>query len=620
MVARLKRIWGGASAGQRQLPAAWIDLLLLGGIFGMFYGLTHIAGQWGDVKRPKVEIDLSLWMLPWYTFQSLMRGIFAYILSLLFTLVYGYWAAKDARAERVLVPTLDILQSIPVLGFMPGLILALVAIFPHSNTGLELAAILMIFTGQVWNMTFSLYRSVQTVPREQQEAAQVFGFGWLQRIVHVELPFATLGLVWNSMMSMAGGWFFLTLCESFQLGDQDFRLPGLGSYMKVASNNHDLTAQIAGNIAMLLMIVGLDQLLWRPMVAWAQKFRVEEGGAGEVASSWFLDWLLRSHSGQALRAIALALSWPVRALAGVIGGLLARFSSRPTLPVAIAPPPGNGSPALACDTSQSSGTAVGGIPRSNSLLSNASLLLLIALVGLMAWGLWGLLGLLIQVSAGTWGDIAISGGVTLLRVVIAVMFGTLWAIPAGLAIGLSPRLSRMLQPIIQIAASYPASMLFPAVILLLAGWGIPIGTSSVVLMVLGTQWYIVFNVIAGAMTIPSDLREAAHAYGIRGRQRLFDLYLPAIFPYLVTGWVTAMGGAWNTSIVAEYMTTDNPDGTITEWSTLGLGAMISHAATVKDLPTLAASVVFMSVLVVGINRTVWKRLYRLSETTFTLDK
>jgi NitT/TauT family transport system permease protein len=616
MDVRLKRMWGGAFVALRSnRPAGpWIDLLFLAGIFGLLYGMSHIAGEWTSPHRPKVEIDLSPWMLPWYTFQSLMRGMIAYVLSLVFTLVYGYWAAKDHRAERVLVPMLDILQSIPVLGFMPALVLALVALFPTSNIGLELAAVLMIFTGQVWNMTFSFYRSVQTVPREQQEAAQVFGFSWWQKIRGVELPFATLGLVWNSMMSMAGGWFYLMLCESFQLGEQDYRLPGLGSYMKVASDEKNFPAEIYAIIAMMLMVVALDQFLWRPMVAWAQKFRVEEGGGGEVASSWFLDWLLRSHTLAIVQQLLAWISKPVRPLARSLGGFVRRRAMSGAHPIPVAPLAG-----ISCDSSlqpvAATMPAPGWFTMPTTTAAGLSLIMLIGLIGLMAWGAWGLLGLMLQVNAATWQDIAASGGVTFVRVVVATLLGTLWTLPAGLIIGLSPRLSRILQPIIQIAASFPASMLFPMVIMLLAACGVTLGFSSMVLMLLGTQWYILFNVIAGAMTIPADLREAANAYGINGWQRFTTLYFPAIFPYLVTGWVTAMGGAWNASIVAEYWS----DSAGTN-STFGLGSMISKAATEKDLPTLAASVVAMSLMVVGINRTVWKRLYRLSETKYSIDK
>jgi NitT/TauT family transport system permease protein len=606
MVVRLKRMWGGAFAALRPTKPSgpWTDLLLLAGIFGLFYGLAHIAGEWTSPHRPKVEIDLSPWMLPWYTFQSLMRGLFAYVLSLVFTLVYGYWAAKDHRAERVLVPLLDILQSIPVLGFMPALVLAMVALFPTSNIGLELAAVLMIFTGQVWNMTFSFFRSVQTVPREQQEAAQVFGFSWWQKVRRVELPFATLGLVWNSMMSMAGGWFFLNINESFKLGDQDFRLPGLGSYMAVAGEQDNYLAQFYAVVAMMTMVVALDQFLWRPLVAWAQKFRIEESGGGEVATSWFLDWLLRSNLLHlAAQAFALA-SVPVRAL----GRLRIALPAVQRGVRACAP---EGPQPLDCST----GVPPVSPPSGISLGSMVSLCMLSGLVLLMAWGAWGLLGLLLQVPLATWQHIGWSGGLTFGRVITAVVLGTMWALPAGLLIGLSPRLSRVLQPVIQIAASFPASMLFNFVVIMLTACGLTLGVSSIALMMLGTQWYILFNVIAGAMTIPADLREATKAYSIGGKQRFWCLYFPAVFPYLVTGWVTAMGGAWNTSIVAEYM--DTKAGL---QITTGLGAMISKAAYDKDFPTLAASVVSMSLLVVGINRTVWKRLYRLSETKYSIDK
>jgi NitT/TauT family transport system permease protein len=580
MGSMIKRMWGGAFAAQRLLPAVWTDLLLVAGISGLAYGIFQVAGQWHSAMRPKVEIDLSPWMLPWYTFQSLTRGLLAYLISLIFTCVYGYWAAKDRRAERILVPMLDILQSIPVLGFMPGLVIALVALFPHSNTGLELAAVVMIFTGQAWNMTFSFYRSVQTVPHEQQEASEIFGFSWWQRFRQVELPFATLGLVWNSMMSMAGGWFFLMLSEAFQLGDQDFRLPGLGSYMSAAAEQGDLGAQLWAVAAMMTMVVVLDQLLWRPLVAWAQKFRVEEGGAGEVASSWFLDWLVRSR-------LRLLLRW-------IASRRAAMRATRPARTPDHAVPP------------RTRGPVQGGA---------WSLAPVIVLVGMMLWGAWQLVRLIAEVPPATWGTIAVAGFLTLVRVATATAIGTLWAVPVGLAIGLSPRLSRIFQPIIQIAASFPASMLFPMVIMALAAAGVSLGAGSVVLMLLGTQWYILFNVIAGAMTIPTDLREATRAYGIGPRQRFRELYLPAIFPYLVTGWVTAMGGAWNASIVSEYVTINH--ATI---ATTGLGAIVSRAATDKDMPVLAASVLAMAMLVVGINRLVWRRLYHLCETRFSLDK
>ena len=240
------------------------------------------------------EIDLSPWALPRYTFFSLSRGLIAYLLSLAFTIVYGYWAAKDKRASAFLLPLLDILQSIPVLGFLPGVLLTFDALFPTNNIGLEIASVLLIFTSQVWNMTFSFYHSLMSIPQEQREVASIYRFTWFERLRKLEMPFSTMGLVWNSMMSMAGGWFFLTVSESFKLGDLDFRLPGIGSYMAVAIEKKDVAAQIWAVFAMILMIVGLDQFLWRPIVVWAQKFRTEEGAGESDDSSWFLDFLRRS--------------------------------------------------------------------------------------------------------------------------------------------------------------------------------------------------------------------------------------------------------------------------------------------------------------------------------------
>src|SRR5512140_1565339 len=287
-------VWGEATAFLERFRRIGVsDFVLLAGFVGLVFGLFSLAGEWRTL-RPAVHIDLSPSALPVYVFYSLSRGLLAYVLSLLFTLVYGYWAAKDPIAERVLLPLLDILQSIPVLGFMPGVVLALVAVFPRSNIGLELASVLMIFSGQAWNMTFSFYHSLRSIPKDQLEAATIYRFDWWQKLRWVELPFSTIGLVWNSMMSMAGGWFFLMITESFVLGSKDFRLPGIGSYMSVAVAKGDVRAMVWAVIAMVLMIVMLDQLLWRPVVVWSQKFRVEEGSGERSASSWVYDWLRRS--------------------------------------------------------------------------------------------------------------------------------------------------------------------------------------------------------------------------------------------------------------------------------------------------------------------------------------
>jgi NitT/TauT family transport system permease protein len=570
--------WGEATSFlQRIRRGGWFDALLLLGIVGVIFGFVSLAGEWRSL-RPAVRIDLAPSALPRYVFYSLSRGLIAYALSLAFTLAYGYWAAKDRLAERVLIPLLDILQSIPVLGFMPGVVLALVAMFPASNVGLELASILMIFTGQAWNMTFSFYHSLRSVPKDQIEAATIYRFDWWQRLKWLELPFSAIGLVWNSMMSMAGGWFFLMITESFVLGAKDFRLPGIGSYMSVAVARGDTRAMLWAIAAMVLMILVLDQLLWRPVVVWSQKFRVEEGASDEMASSWFYGWLRRS------------------AVAAWIGDLVAKLREkfrrerRRDVPADEASSP----------------------PRRSTFLS---IILFVVLMATLLFGAWRLFGLLVQLPLRGYPPIFRACGWTLGRVLLSTAFGTLWTLPAGLAIGLSPRLSRIFQPVVQVAASFPAPMLFPLVIALLKAAGVTLGWGSVVLMLLGTQWYILFNVIAGATAVPFDLREAARSYRFGLRLRFRSLYLPAVFPYLVTGWVTAAGGAWNASIVAEYVTFK---GEVLRAN--GLGAQISRAAERADFPHLAAAVMIMAATVVLFNRTVWRRLYRLAEERFSLSK
>jgi NitT/TauT family transport system permease protein len=570
-------IWGSAwGLIDRTRRVSWVDLLLLVGFAGLLVGLADLGREVAQEHHPVADIDLdSFWALPEYTFYSLARGLIAYVLSLGFTLVYGYWAAKDQAAEKVLVPLLDILQSIPVLSFLPGLVLGLIALFPTTNLGLELAAVLMIFTGQAWNMTFSFYHSLRSIPPELREVSTVYRFSWWERFRWLELPYSTMGLVWNSMMSMAGGWFFLMIIEAFELPDHDFRLPGLGSYMSVAKDREDFGAMARAILAMVVMIVALDQLLWRPVVAWAQKFRVEEGGQQPAVSSWFLDWLRRS-----------------RLIKRVLVVLHRLFRPRGAAPAAPAP-----------------ARADGGSARVVSLAAFA------VLIVLLAWGAVKLAQLLAEVAPAEWGKTLLAALVTLSRVLLSTAIGTLWAVPAGLAIGLSPRLSHLLQPVLQVLASFPAPMLFPLVILVLHATGIPLGLGSILLMLLGTQWYILFNVVAGAMAIPADLREMTGSFRMGRWRRFWALYVPAIFPYLVTGWVTAAGGAWNASIVSEYVTyRGEPEAT---W---GLGAQIAQATAGGQFALLAASTVVMAVVVVSFNQIVWRRLYRLAERRFSLSK
>jgi NitT/TauT family transport system permease protein len=561
----------------RAIPrrVTWLDLAVLLFLGLCAYGITRLAGEWRAPLREAVVIDLRYRALPLYTFFSLCRGLAAFVMSFFFTLVYGYVAARVKLADRVLLPLLDILQSIPVLGFMPGVVLAMAALFPHSNVGLELSAILMIFTGQVWNMTFSFYHSLRAIPSELLEAASIYRFGWWRRFTRIELPYSTVGLVWNGMMSMAGGWFFLTINEAFRLGDRDFRLPGVGAYMSVAIDADNRGAMFAAVVAMVIMIVVVDQLFWRPLVAWSEKFKFEDVGGGEPASSWVLNLLRRSE------LVHGTGRWARRTL---------KKLRPPAAPKVSMPVPEQ--------------------KTSRAFLTIAALLGLVCL-----WGTFRLIQLLSILNAQAWLDIAGASGLTLVRTTVAVVLGSIWTIPAGIYIGTHPKASRVLQPIVQIAASFPAPMLFPVVLALLAVAHLSLGVGSIVLMVLGTQWYILFNVIAGAMSIPHELLEAAQIFRYKRPQRWRLLMLPGVFPALVTGWVTAAGGAWNASIVAEYVHQGS-----NVLRTHGLGALISTAAEQGNLPLLAAGVLAMAGLVVLVNRLFWKRLYALAERKYSLGR
>ena len=560
----------------------WVDLGVVLFVSLIIYGLVGVASEWRAPLREAVSIDLSFWALPRYTFFSLCRGIAAFVISFFFTLAYGYAAARVRGADKVMLPMLDILQSIPVLGFMPGVVLALVSLFPRSNIGLELAAVLMIFTGQVWNMTFSFYHSLRAVPSDLMDAARIYRFSAWRRLKRVELPYAATGLVWNGMMSMAGGWFFLTINEAFRLGDKDFRLPGVGAYMSVAIDKGDAGAMAAAVFAMIAMIVVVDQLFWRPLVAWSDRFKFEEIGGGTPPTSWVLDLLRRSG----------LIEW----LSDLVGG-------RKEDP---APAPNRAGPAPAAAPSTAASR-----PKSRII----GWIVVAAFAAGCIWGTVRLVQLLATLHAAQWGEIGIDTGWTLVRTTIAVVIGSLWTIPAGIYIGTHPRAARVLQPVVQIAASFPAPMLFPLVLFVLARVHVGLGIGAIVLMVLGTQWYILFNVIAGAMSIPHDLHEAAVVYRFPRVQRWKRLLLPGVFPQLVTGWVTAAGGAWNASIVSEYV---QSAGRIEK--TRGLGALISTSASGGHFAMLAASVLTMALLVVGINRTFWKSLYHLAERRFSLGR
>jgi NitT/TauT family transport system permease protein len=561
-----------------------IDLLLVGALGALIAGVVALAERWHAPIRTAVEIDLSPSALPGYTLLSLSRGFAAYLLSLAFTLVYGTIAAHSKRAEKVMIPLLDIGQGIPVLGFLPGLVLGMVALFPKTNVGLELACVVMIFTGQVWNMTFSFYGSLRSIPAELGEVARIHRFSWWRRFRTVEVSASVIGLVWNSMMSMAGGWFFLTVNEAFTLGGRDFRLPGIGSYMSVAIEKGDTRAMVFAIVAMVVMILSVDQLLWRPLVVWSERFRIEEIGAGAPPRSWVVSLVKRSRLVRRLRRF-----WRQRA-----------ERSRPA-PKVLDPGVAGGA---------GSGASIGRVLRVTLTTATAA-------AGLAAclWGGWKLVTLLLRVEGREWGVLALALGATTARTAAALLLSVLWTVPVGIVLGLSPAWSRRLQPVVQTAASFPAPMLYPIATGVLLAFHVPFGVVAAILMFLGAQWYVLFNVLAGASAIPHDLAEASDVYRVGSWKRWTTLYLPSVFPFLVTGLVTAAGGAWNASIVAETLLYKGKT-----LSTFGLGTLITQATHDGDFPLLTAGVLTMSLALVLLNRTVWRRLYRLAETRFALNR
>jgi len=568
-------LWGKFSVSGSSLIR---DLPIIFAGLALFYALLSVTHYWIAPVGTRTEIQLATGALPRYAMFSFLRIVIAYLISLVFTLVYGYVAAYNAKAERFLLPLLDTLQSIPVLSFLPGVMLAMVALFPTRNFGLELGSILLIFTGMVWNMTFSFYSSLKAIPREMREVAEIYRWSWWQRFTQMELPYAVIGLVWNSMMSVAGGWFFLMACEMFVLGDRDLRLPGLGSYLQTAANAGNTRASIWGVVTMIGVIVLMDQLIWRPVIAWAEKFKFEQVEAVETPHSPVLEFLRRS------KILPLAAHGLVRPLQERLNKYFAAHTS-----------------------------SLNRKARTNNVrhwITRVALALVVVGIGYEFVKMAHLVG---TVTAPEVRTIFVGAGATFLRVEAALLLAALWTIPAGVTIGLNPRLSAVMQPITQIAASVPATALFPIILLFLIRSG-GMGICSMVLLLLGTQWYILFNVIAGASAIPSDLKEVCGVFRFGRVEKWRRLFLPAIFPYLITGLVTASGGAWNASIVAEYFHFHGQT-----YSTPGLGAVISAASDHGNSRVLLAATLLMAGIVVTINRLVWRKLYTLSANKYKLE-
>jgi NitT/TauT family transport system permease protein len=569
-------------AGSRWSWAFLIDIAVFLFVLAAIFGVYAIGRSWLGPVQPQAKISQDPRVLPLYAFYSLVRISVAYALSLVFALAYGYVAASSRRAEVIMVPLLDILQSIPVLSFLPGVMLAMVAIFPRSQFGVELGSILLIFTGQVWNIAFSFYSSLKTIPRELHEAAVIYRFSRWQRFAQLDLPFSTIGLVWNSMMSVAGGWFFLMACEMFVLGKRDFRIPGLGSFLQTAASHGDTRAILWGVAAMITVIVLLDQLVWRPIIVWADKFKFEQVESSGASQTTLLNLIGRASI--VLRLYRLLLQ-PIFKWLTFTFTLGAR---------------------RAAETFST--------PKQNRVRRWIGYLLAAGVLIGLGFAVFHAARELSGLHREDYRELLESAALTFLRVNTALILGALWTVPVGVAIGSNPRLARIAQPLVQMAASIPATALFPIILLFLLRLRGGLEIAAMLLMLLGTQWYILFNVIAGAMAIPTDLKEAARIYRFGSWDRWRYLILPGIFPYLVTGMVTASGGAWNASIVAEYF---HFQGKIV--STPGLGSTISSASDSGRFDVLLASTLIMATVVVLINRLLWRRLYRLASSRFKLE-
>ncbi len=555
---------------------SWQDALLLVLFLSGIAALVSTAGEFKGSYDPSFRVSLELWRLPDYTLQTLLRMLAGFTLALVFSISYASLAYYNRLAGLVLLPLLDILQSIPVLSFLPAVMLTLINLVPGSRIGIELAAILLIFTGMAWNLAFSFYQSLSGVPRELREAALNYRLSPWQNFWLVDLPAGTIGLIWNSIMSVAGGWFFLIAIESFTLGSRNFQLPGLGSFLATAAARSDYAALAVGLTVLVGIIVVTDLLVWRPLIAWGDRFKFELSEATGENAPVVLEWLRRS---ALLRRLDETLVSPV-----------AEWFDRRLLR------PGNEQPAPA------------------RVQPRWATPLLLGLVGLwLAALLPQVLTLLRGVQPGDWLRILQGSLWTSLRVVAALSLSLLWTIPVGVAIGRSPQLARVLQPLVQIAASVPATAIFPVLMIGLASVGGGLQIGSVLLMMLGTMWYLLFNVIAGAQAIPGEMVEAAEVFQLSRLQRWTTLILPALFPYLITGIVTAVGGAWNASIVSEYLHFRNR-----VLSTPGLGSLIAEASEHGRMPLLFGATVVMALIVVATNRLVWRRLYRLAEDRFRL--
>jgi NitT/TauT family transport system permease protein len=567
-----------AFASVRRLPNLF-DIVAGVCIFGALVYVAGIArGTLAPLDAPEATtIVLDPWFLPGYAVRTTLRMFAALVCSLLFTFTYATWAAKSRRAGLILVPILDILQSVPILGFLSFTVVFFMGLFPGQVLGAELAAIFAIFTSQAWNMAFSLYQSLKTVPADLDEATRSFRLTPWQRFWRLEVPFAMPGLVWNTMMSMSGGWFFVVASEAVSVGDATWKLPGVGSYVALALEQRDIGAVLYAILAMLVVILAYDQLLFRPLVAWSGKFRFELTAAAEVEDPWVLKLLRRTR-------LLRAASGMVGSVFDAFGGLRLSFRLNARVASSLAP----------------------------SRLGDGLFLAVLAVA--LAAAVWQIASFASRSLA--WSDLIEAVGLgllTLTRVVVLMTLATLVWVPIGVWLGLRPKWGRRAQPVAQFLAAFPANLFFPIFVVLIVRFAGNPDIWLTPLMILGTQWYILFNVIAGASAFPGDLQEAARNFRVGGWLWWRRIILPGIFPYYVTGAITASGGSWNAAIVSEVASWGN-----TRLVAHGLGAYIAQATADGATAKVVLGVVVMSAFVVAFNRLLWRPLYSFAARRLTL--
>ncbi len=543
-------------------------------------GFHETLAPMSTLKTQAISLDPS--NLPEYAMRTTLRMLAAMVASLTFTLVYGTLAAKSRRAGMVLVPILDILQSVPVLGYISFTVTFFLALFPGRVLGAELAAIFAIFTSQAWNMTFSFYQSLRTVPRDLDEVSRGFHLTSWQRFWKLEVPFSMPGLIWNMMMSMSGGWFFVVASEAITVGNNTITLPGIGAFLAQAISDKNLHAIGWVILAMTVVILAYDQLLFRPLVAWADKFRMENTSSGDAPESWLLDLIRRT---RLIHRLLVPLGWMFAKAARV------RFQL----------------PAFSAPRFQ--------IPQreKNSRIGDmvwAALVLVTTVYVVYRVFMYVRTG----VSLDEVGHVFVLGLITLLRVVLLIAIASVIWVPVGVLIGLRPALAEKIQPLAQFLAAFPANLLFPVFVIVIVRFHLNPDIWLSPLIVLGTQWYILFNVIAGASSYPNDYREAAKNFHIRGWQWWRQAILPGIFPYYVTGAITASGGAWNASIVAEFVQWGD-----TKVAAHGLGAYIAQTTAAGDYPKIIVGIAVMSLFVTLFNRLLWRPMYAYAEAKLRLD-